>query len=187
MGGDRQAARQRIGVLGGEDGHRAGVHDRRHPLGATPGRLEDVDRADDVDERAARWIGSAERDLQRRQVDDVGDATRIEDPFDLGQVGDVTDLEVDAGELLVGHDEAQPAGIGAEVERRDVRAVAHERPDRPRADTAQRARDEEALVPAVMRGHGGKSNRQAIIRRRPPARVRTIRQALGPSVQYTGH
>ena len=77
MGADRQAARQRIGVLGGEDGHRARVDDRRHPLGATPGRLEDVDRADDVDQRAARWVGSAERDLQRREVDDVGDVAGI--------------------------------------------------------------------------------------------------------------
>ena len=50
----------------------------------------------------------------------------------------------------------QPAGVVPDVERRDVRAVPHERPDRPGADTAQRAGDEEALAAGGHApAHGG--------------------------------
>ena len=44
---------------------------------------------------------------------------------------------VDGGQLVGGHDLAQPARIAAEVEGRDRRALADERPDRPGADAAR--------------------------------------------------
>ena len=44
--------------------------------------LEQVDRPDDVDERAERRIRAAERDLERGEVDDVRDPVLVERPLD---------------------------------------------------------------------------------------------------------
>ena len=145
MRGGGQATRDRIGVLGGVDRDRTGVHDGRHPIGAASGGLEDVDRADDVDECSPRRVGTAEGDLERRQMDEVRDLVPVDGAFDGAQVGDVADLEADSRKLVGGHDETEPAGIAPEIERDHLRTVAHEGADRPGPDAPEGAGDEEAL------------------------------------------
>ena len=109
-------------------------------------RLEHVDGPDDVDRAPERRVGPAERHLERGEVDDVRDPLLVERPLERRQVGDVAGDELDRGELVGGHDLLEPAAVAAEVERDDRRPLADERADRPRADAAERARDEEPLA-----------------------------------------
>ena len=70
------------------------------------------------------------------------------------RIGDVARDERDLRELLGRHDQREPAGIGAEVERHDGHAFVHELAHGPRSDAAERAGDEEALRgPAGFRRH----------------------------------
>ena len=67
-----------VGVLGHADAVGAVVHGGRAGVGEAGeapalDRLEHVDRAHDVDERAARWVGGDERHEHRRQMHDVVD------------------------------------------------------------------------------------------------------------------
>ena len=125
---------------------RARVDERRHRPARTLDGLEQVDRADDVDERAERRIRARERDLEGGEVDHVRDPVLVERPLDGRQVGDVAGDERGGRELVVGHDLGQPASVAAEIVGNDRNALADQRSDRPRADAAEGAGDEEPLL-----------------------------------------
>jgi len=109
-------------------------------------RLEDVDRADDVDQRPARRIGGGERHEHRRQMDHVRDRALVERVLDGREVGDVAAHELDAGQLLGAHHQLGAPAVFTEVEGHDRAAFAHELAAAPRADAAERAGEEPALV-----------------------------------------
>ncbi|MEZ4560289.1 MAG: hypothetical protein R2854_28275 [Caldilineaceae bacterium] len=65
--------------------------------------------------------------MQRRQVDDVGDALRAHAVHHREAIGDVAALEVDGGEFVRRHDQFQTAAIGAQVKGDHLRTVPHQR------------------------------------------------------------
>ena len=75
-------------------------------------------------------------------MDDVRDPVLVEQARECLAVDDVALHERDLG---VGR-ESQPPVVGAEVEPDDVDALLGEQRARPRADAAERTRDEEALA-----------------------------------------
>src|SRR5439155_21081126 len=131
---------------------RARVHDGTPEAGVPLGGLEHVDGADDVDERAERRVGPRERNLQRREVDQVGDPVLVEGAPDRVAVGDVAADEGDLRELALRHDEPEPLRIARHIEGHDGRASGHERAYGPRADAPEGAGDEEPLPRRAVRG-----------------------------------
>src|SRR6185503_8982025 len=89
-------------------------------------RLEDVDRAGDVDLRAADRIGPAERRLERGEVDDVADPLGLDDSADRIAIGDVERDDPGVHSRLIACDEAQPATVGREVSADRVDALLEE-------------------------------------------------------------
>ena len=126
-------------------------------------------------------------------MDDVGDVGRVERGADRPQVRDVALDDVDGGELVGGHDLGQAPRVGPEVERRHGRPLADQRPDRPGADAAHRARDEEPRPRAAHETAAGaelstcplaiRSWRHAL-RSRPMPSIDTV--TTSPSRRTTG-
>ena len=185
MGGsvDVQAAVGRVGVGGVEHADRAGVDDLADAVPASLHRLEDVDGADDVDERAERWIRTRERDLERREMDDVRDVVLVERGADGGELGDVAADEGNPGELVARHDEAEAFRVAGEVERDDRDALANEPAHRPRADAAKRAGDEEPLAGGCPCHDADAYGRQRFTSRPMPSISTTT---SSPSASQTG-
>ena len=92
--------------------------------------------------------------------------------------------KVDGRELVRGHDQPQAARIAAHVEGDDLRAVPDQAADRPGADAAERARDQETLR---SRAHAlataARSVRQ-MLRRRPILSISTVTSS--PSASRIG-
>src|SRR5439155_9844298 len=136
----------------GRDRARGVVHGRRAGVGDRGGdavplrRLEDVYRADDVDAGSEYGVGLAKRHLEGGQMDDVGDRVPAQHGLELAELGHVSAHERDPADLLGARDQLQPAAVGTEVEGHRGNALADELDARPRADAAERARDEKRLV-----------------------------------------
>ena len=158
------------------------------PLASPLDRFEDVHRPGHVDLGTERWVGTAERHLQRGKVDDVGDAVFVQGAFDGCKVGDVPLDEIHACERVRLDDELDPSGILPEIEGDDRHALAHELADGPGADTAQGTGHEEALgVPAGPRRHAAApdtdSTRQ-VFSSTPMPSISTVTRS--PSARYRG-
>jgi hypothetical protein len=115
-----------VHVSGGIDTHGARVDERRHPVETSVDGFEEVDRPDDVDERAHRRVSTAERHLQGRKVDDIGDPMFIEGRLDRPNVGDVAGHECDLPEILGGHDLVEASVVSSKVEGHDRDALPNE-------------------------------------------------------------
>ncbi len=181
---DGQPARGRVCVVVRERSDRARVDERRHAGAATLDGLEHVHCAEDVDHRAEGRIRPTEGHLQRGEVDDVRDPVAVDDRLDRGEVGDVAGLERHALELLGRHDQAQPSRVAAEVESDDGGALTGESPHRPRADTAECPRDEEAFAAAGHETATLAGSKRQVFVSRP---IRSISMVTSsPSVSRTG-
>ncbi len=109
----------RVGGIEHADG--AGVDHGCHPIPSLADLLEHDHRAHHVHLGAQHRVGTAERHLERREVDDVGDAVRVEGAPERITVGDVAGRERDPRQLLVREQHAQPARIAGPVEGHDRR------------------------------------------------------------------
>ena len=76
---------------------------------------------------------------------DVRDPVLGDGALELREVGDVADQKGDSRQLVRRHDQPQPVRVVAEVVRDDRHALFDEQPARPRAETSERASDEEPL------------------------------------------
>ena len=141
-----ELAGRRVDVGCGEHPDRAGVHDRRHRvpvIDPAADGLEHVDGADDVDPRPERRIGLAERHLERREMDDVGDVVIVHRPLEGSELGDVAGHQRDTGEVVRDEYLAEPASVLPDIESDDREPLADDLAHRPRADATEGTRDEE--------------------------------------------
>ena len=134
-----------------------------------------------------RRIGLAERHLERREVDHVGDVPRLQRRGEGVEVGDVAAHDLDRRHLVRGHDLLEPACARAEVERRHGGALADQRPHGPGPDAAHRPGDEEPLAaheaaPAVE-PTATRSNRQ-VFRSRPMPSISMPTMSPSPSSTF---
>jgi hypothetical protein len=112
-----------------------GLQHRRHPL--------------DVDARAQQRLRPGERDLQRRQMDDVSDPTAGQHALQPVHVGDVAPHELDVT-LQLGVEQAPAVPTVGDVARHHVGALLDEAMDHPGPEAAQRAGDEKAFGHVVV-------------------------------------
>ena len=129
-------------LLVAERGDRGRVDERRDPAAAAAHGLEHVDGAEHVDARAQRRVGAHERDLERGEVDHVGDPVLVERALDHVEVGDVGAHAHDALDLLRGERDRHPRRLLGEVEGDDLVPAVQQRADRPHPDRAEGAGDE---------------------------------------------
>ena len=101
--------------------------------------LEQDRRAYRIDPHAADRVGAHERHLQRRQVEDVGDAVVDDGFFELLEIGNVAADHVELGQLRVIEDQFQPMPAAGQVVGRDRHPFAKQALDRPGPDAAKRA------------------------------------------------
>jgi hypothetical protein len=110
-------------------------------------RLEDDDGPVHVHACTAFGIGADERHLHGREVDDVRDRVLVERRTDRAGVRDVSRDERDVRALVLRQHEPKPGVVRAgEVEPHRLLAQSEERLQRPRAETAERSRDERAAI-----------------------------------------
>ena len=110
-----------------------------------PDRLEYVDRADHVDHGPERRVRRAERELQAGQVDQVGDAAVGHQGGHVAAAGHVEFGEFEPVVGLSLGDEPETAQVRAQVGGHDRHALVEQQPQRPRADAARGAGDQEPL------------------------------------------
>ena len=108
----------------------------------------------------------------------------VQDRLDRRQVGDVAGHEGDGRKLVRGHDQPQATRIAAHVEGDDLPPLADQAADRPGADAAERARDEEPLRSlAHALATATRSVRQTL-RSRPIRSISTVTSS--PSASRSG-
>ncbi len=110
-------------------------------------------------------------------MDDVRDAVLVEHALERREVRDVAGDERHALPLAGIEDLGEPTVVAAEVEADDRRPFADQLPDGPRADAAQRARDEEPLL-----GHEccPLASKRHVFSRRPMRSISTVTRSPSP-------
>ena len=136
---------RRVDVASRVGRHGAGVDDRRAGEPSAANGFEDVDRPEDVDRGTERRVGAAERDLERREMDDVRDPVLVEGAFDSREIGDIALDQREPLQFVWLEDLAEPARVLSKVEADYRRPLAEQLADRPRSDAAQGPGDEETV------------------------------------------
>ncbi len=124
-----RARRGRVAPVRRERGDRRGVDDRPEP--ALLRCLEHVHRPDDVHPGAEQRVGSHERNLERREVDDPPDVVPGDRRAEGRRIRDVA-LNVGNRVRLVAEQQPKPPRIGRQVERDDLAARPGRARGRPR-------------------------------------------------------
>ena len=114
-----------------------------------PRQLEHRQGALHVDARAGDRVGGAEGELQRGEVDEVGDATPSRGLLERVDVVDVRAEDLEAVDLCTDQDQAQPIEPAVGAHDGHGRALAHEVTNYPGPDAAGATGDQEVLI-----GHG---------------------------------
>ncbi len=100
---------------------------------------------------AERWVGTDERHLQRREVDDARDLVLVEGVLDGVEVGDVARHELDPAGVVSEYQVEATAVVAEVVADHRVSVVEHASGD-PGAEAAQGTGDEDSLRQAGRPG-----------------------------------
>ena len=126
--------------------HRAVGGDRARvgepPDAETTRGLENVDRPDDVDFRPGDRVGLAERNLQRREMNDRARPHGFQGPHDGLEVGNIAGAPPDFFEFALLGEQARPPLVLVQIERARRDSGPGEEGEHPAADAAAGARDE---------------------------------------------
>ncbi len=125
------------------DGHTAGIHKLTNAR--LFGRFKDVDRAHHIDGRAQWWVGPAEGDLQRSQVNDVGGSGIGDRAGNYGRVRNIAVHKSSLRDFSRGHNQFQPVAVMAQVKDRHRNPFLHQVPNNPGPNTAHSAGDKKML------------------------------------------
>ena len=125
-------------------GDRAGVCDALDSELAR--RFEHVYGPDHVDPGAGHGVCLAERHLQCGEMDDGARIAGLRGLEHRLRIGDVAAQPLDFGQLCVGHEQARPPRVLAQIECRHRHAGAREQSQRPAADATAGAGYEHAAV-----------------------------------------
>ena len=106
------------------------------------GRLEDIDRAGDIDFRAQHRVRAAEWHLQRRQMNDMRDIALGENGLHRGGVAQVALNKGDVPLFVGAHQPVDALSVAAGVKVDRAFATAPQMMQRPGAYAAHAARDE---------------------------------------------